>query len=175
MKYALVVLFVLAVAAPVVGSELMTNDETPVRAKPKAKAAVLTTIAKNVRIPFEKRKGNWFLVTVDVDGKDVTGWVSRRHVTDLMGRSKGQLLAENKNLYNEVVELRKTTKQLRAELAEAKRKGEDSDTKLKAALGEIAQLKAVKKPDIKAAVKPAVKPEVKPEIKPDAGPEDRPK
>ena len=145
---------VIAVAAPAAGGELMTNDETPVHAKPRKKAAVLTTIAKNVRIPFDKRKDNWFLVTVQVDGKGVTGWVNRKLVSDLMGRSKGQLLAENKSLYDEVVELRKAKKQLQAELAEAKKKGEGSEARLRDALAQIEQLKAAKKPEVKLEVKP---------------------
>ena len=149
MKYVLAVLLVIVVAAPVFGRELMTKDNTPVHAKPKKEAAVLTTVAKNVRIPFDKRKGNWFRVTIDVDGKDVTGWVNRQHVIDLMGRSKGQLLAENKRLYDEVVELRKTTKKLRQELAAARKKGEQTEARLKDALGQIEQLKAEKKPEAK--------------------------
>ena len=149
MRYVLAVLLVVAVAAPVLAGVLMTKDDTPVYAKQQLKAAVLTTVAKNVRIPFDKRKGNWFSVTVDADGKDVTGWVNRQHVIDLMGRSKGQLLAENKRLYDEVVELRKTTKKLRQELAAARKKGEQTEARLKDALGQIEQLKAEKKPEAK--------------------------
>lgn len=149
MRYVLAVLLVIAVAAPAFGRELMTKDATPVHAKPQKKAVALTTVAKNVRIPSDKRKGNWFRVTVDVDGKKVTGWVARQHVTDMMGRSKGQLLAENKRIYDEVVELRKMTKKLRAELAAAKKKHEQAAAKLKNALAQVEQLKAEKKPEAK--------------------------
>ncbi len=149
MRYVLAALLVIAVAAPVFAGVLMTKDETPVHAKPQKKAPALTTVAKNVRIPFDKRKGNWFRVTVDVDGKKVTGWVARQHVTDLMGRSKGQLLVENKSLYDEVVELRKTTKKLRQELAAAKKKLEQAAAKLTEALAQVEQLKAENKPEAK--------------------------
>lgn len=149
MKYALAVLMVLAAAAPAFSRDLMTTGDTPVRAKPRKNAAVLTTIKANVRIPFDKRKDNWFRVTVDVDGKAVTGWVNRKHVTDLMGRSKGQLLAENKRLYDEVVELRKTTKKLQADLAAAQKQRAASDAKLRAALDLINQLQPAAKPKVK--------------------------
>jgi len=142
MRYALAVLMVIAVAVPAFGGDLMTTVETSVHAKPKNKSAVLTTVAKNVRIPFDKRKDNWFRVTVDVGGKAVTGWVNRKQVTNMMGRSKGQLLVANRSLYDEVVELRKAKKALQADLAAAKKRNDDTDAKLKAARDQIDRLKA---------------------------------
>lgn len=142
MKYALAVFLVIAAAAPALGRELMTNAETPVLAKPKEGAAVLTKLAQNVRITSDKRKDNWFRVSVEVDGKTISGWVQRGHVTDLMGRSKGQLLAENKRLYEEAVALRKTVKELRAEFAKAKQENGKLDAALKQAKAELEKWKA---------------------------------
>ncbi len=142
MRCVFAALMVITVAAPAFGRDLMTVVETSVHVKPKNKSAVLTTIATNVRVPFDKRKDNWFRVTVDVGGKAVTGWVNRKQVTDMMGRSTGQLLAANQSLYDEVVELRKAKQKLRAELAAAKTKNDDTEAKLKAALDPVDQLKA---------------------------------
>jgi len=149
MKTALAVLLVILAAAPAYGRELMTSDKTPVHEKPKDNSAVLTTLAANVRVTSDKRKDNWFRVTVEVDGKEITGWVGRKHVTDMMGRSKGQLLAENRRLYAEVVDLRKTTAQLRKELAEAGKKLETTEADLKKARAEIDLLKAGRKAEAK--------------------------
>ena len=156
MRYVLAVFLVIAAAAPAFGRELMTNAETPVLATPKNGAAVLTKLAENVRISSDKRKDNWFRVSVEVDGKTISGWVQRGHVTDLMGRSKGQLLAENKRLYDEAAALRKTLKELRAELAKAKQENDKLDAALKQARAELEKLKAAAELEkLKAAQKGA--------------------
>jgi len=142
MKCVLAVFFVIAAAAPAFGRELMTAAETPVLAKPKKNAAVLTKLAQNVRISSDKRKDNWFRVSVEVDGKTISGWVHRHHVTGLMGRSKGQLLAENKRLYEEAVKLRKTLKEVRAQLAKARQENDKLAAALKEAKAQLEKWKA---------------------------------
>lgn len=142
MRCVLAVFLVLAAAAPAFGRELMTTAETSVLAKPKKNAAVLTKLAQNVRITSDKRKDNWFRVSVEVDGKTISGWVHRHNVTDLMGRSKGQLLAENKRLYEEVVKLRETLKELRAQLAKGKQENDKLDAALKEATAQLEKWKA---------------------------------
>jgi len=119
MKTALAVLLVLLAACPALGSEFMTNNTTIVYEEPDRKSAVVAEIPVNVKISSDKRKDYWFHVTVQLDDKEVSGWVNQEDVTDLMGRSKGQLLAENNHLYDELVALRKTVKELQAGLAAA--------------------------------------------------------
>ena len=45
--------------------------------------------------------------------RTVSGWVNQADVRTMMGRSKGQLLAENKRLWKEVTALRKKVAELR--------------------------------------------------------------
>ncbi|MFO7900199.1 MAG: hypothetical protein R6V58_14210 [Planctomycetota bacterium] len=116
MRYVIAVVVLLA-ACPASGRELMTKDETPVHAKPEKGSRVLAKVPKNHRIRSDRRKDLWFHVSVKVEGEAVEGWVHQAAVTTLMGRSKGQLLAENKRLYEEVVQLRREVERLREKLA----------------------------------------------------------
>ena len=152
MRTVLTAALVLLAAAPAVAREMVTTEETAVRAQPKKKAEVLATLAENVRITSDDRKDNWFRVTVEVGGKEVTGWVHRGTVNDLLGRSKGQLLGENKRLYAEVVELRKTVKLLRADVEALRTERDKLRAELNDARGEIKRLKA---PPEKGTAEPA--------------------
>ena len=154
MRAAMTALLVLA-ALPALAREMTTLEETPVRAEPKKNAAVVATLDANVRVHADERKDNWFRVTVEIDEEEVSGWVHRRHVQDVMGRSKGQLLAENKRLYAEVVELRKTVKQLGEELAAARKQAEELEAELAAAR---ATLKALKEAVERAGGEPMPEP-----------------
>jgi len=136
MKTALAVLLVLFAACPALGSEFMTNNATLVYEKPDRKSDVVGEIPMNVKISSDERKDYWFHVTVQLDDKEVSGWVNQQDVTDMMGRSKGQLLAENDRLYGELVELRKTVKELQAGFAAALEENKTLNERLQAAAAE---------------------------------------
>jgi|GEM_PF-2840014 len=119
MKTALALLLVLFAARPALGSEFMTNNVTLVYEKPNRKSKVVAEIPVNVKISSDERKDYWFHVTVRLDDENISGWVNQTDVTDLMGRSKGQLLAENNRLYDELVALRRAVKELGAGLGSA--------------------------------------------------------
>lgn len=116
MRYAIAAVLLLA-AWPASGRELMTKEETPVHAEPEKGSRVLAKVPRNHRIRSDRRKNPWFHVSVKIDGEAIEGWVHQAAVTTLMGRSKGQLLAENRRLYEEVEELRTEVKRLREKLA----------------------------------------------------------
>lgn len=136
MRTTLALLLVLLAACPALGRELMTNDTTLVYEKPDRKSTVAAEIPVNVKISSDERKNYWFHVTVRIDDEEVSGWVNQTDVTDLMGRSKGQLLAENDRLYEELVELRKTVKELQAGLAAVLKEKTVLEEQLQAATAE---------------------------------------
>jgi len=110
MRRAFSVLLVLLLAAPALSRELMTRKTAQVREKPDKRSKVLAEIAPNVKIDSDKRQDFWFHVSAQIDGRTVSGWVNQADVTTMMGRSKGQLLAENRRLYDELADLRKRAK-----------------------------------------------------------------
>ena len=137
MRPALCALFVLLAACPALGRELMTKDKTSIYEKPDKASPVLGELAPNVRVASDKRKDFWFHVSVEIDGKKVSGWVNQADVTTLMGRSKGQLLAENKRLYKEVTKLRTKNQELAQQVRETAKKlkkAEDNEAALMNAL-----------------------------------------
>jgi hypothetical protein len=126
MKHAIIA-FVLFISLPAAAGTLMTRARTPVRAEPKQGARVLCEIPQNVKIPFDERNNFWYRVSCKAEGRRVEGWVFYEHVDNMMGRTKGQLLAQNDQLYQELVELRAevakqkaAAEEAREELAEAK-------------------------------------------------------
>ena len=147
------VLLVLLLTSPALSRELITRKAAQIHEKPDKKSRVLAEIAPNVKINSDKRQDFWFHVSIEIDGRTVSGWVNQTDVTTMMGRSKGQLLAENRRLYSELADLRRKTKvaqeRLKGAAEENAKLREDLD-KAKAALDqarkEIERLKtAVKK------------------------------
>ena len=142
MRYALPVLFVLAAALPALGEEatsttrsfvpveLMTNAETPVHAEADEESAVVGTVPESVRLVADDQDGFWYHITYGAGGERVSGWVFGTDVDNLMGRSKGQLLAESRRLYDEVVELRKQVQRLEAQLEEAREEAKGLEEQL---------------------------------------------
>jgi len=114
----LTVLIGLLVSGTASASTLLTLNETPVREKPDEDAPVLATVEPFVKLHSAKRRDFWFLVSVEVDGKIVSGWVNQTDVSDMMGRSKGQLLAQNDKLLEEFGKLRKQIKAAQVRLEE---------------------------------------------------------
>ncbi len=141
MKYVFAFLFVFSVACPALARELMTRDETSVYEQPDRKSKVLAKIAQNVKVTSEKRKDLWFHVSTTVDGKKLLGWVNQADVDTMMGRSKGQLLAQNKRLYEELTALRETAKVQREELKTAAKENADLRQKLKKVRAELEEAK----------------------------------
>lgn len=146
MRAPLAVLFVFLAACPAPGRELLTRNKTPVYREPSKSSRVLGHLSQNVKVSSDKRKDFWFHVSAEIGGRALSGWVNQVDVTTTMGRSKGQLLAENERLYSELVELRSTKgqlldqlKQTREELKAALKKAEDD---LAAAGKEISRLRA---------------------------------
>ena len=119
LRIALVLLLVV-VAVPAAGEEMITVNKTPIREKPDLKADVVGEIPANVKITPSERQDFWFRVTYKGGDKTIEGWVYQFDVDTLMGRSKGQLLAENKRLYDELVELREKVNGQDAELKAVK-------------------------------------------------------
>jgi len=119
MKYLAAVLLTWFAASPLLAAELMTIKRTPVRAQPQKAATILGHVEGNIILKSDRRKDYWFHVTVKVGQQTVTGWVYQTDVQNMMGRSKGQLLAENKRLYNELLELRGRNKELTHRLGQA--------------------------------------------------------
>ena len=149
MKYLAAVLLTWFAAFPVFATELMTVNRTPVLAEPTKAAKVLGHVERNVVVQSDRRKDYWFHVTVKVDEQTVTGWVYQTDVQNMMGRSKGQLLGENKRLYDDLIELRKRNKELTGRLRETqdtlKKVGAERDElkrDLDTARRELAELKA---------------------------------
>ena len=141
------VLLVLIAAVPAAAEEMITVNKTPIREKPDLKAEVLGEIPANVKITPSERRDFWFRVTYKAGDKTVEGWVYQFDVDTLMGRSKGQLLAENKRLYDEVVELREKVKAqdakletVKAQLVEATAGREELRAALTVAQEQIKQL-----------------------------------
>jgi len=104
------VLLVLLLTSPALSRELITRKAAQIHEKPDKKSKVLAEIAPNVKIDSDKTQDFWFRVSVEIDGRTVSGWVNQTDVTTMMGRSKGQLLAENRRLYDELVKLRQKTR-----------------------------------------------------------------
>jgi hypothetical protein len=148
MKYALAVLFVLAAAVPALGRELMTRNKATIYEKPDMKSKVLAQLPENVKIMSDDQKDFWFHVSVDLGDKTVSGWVNQTDVETMMGRSKGQLLADTERLLNEVTELRSKAKVLQQELAGVRNeldKAKQENANLKEALTKTtADLEATK-------------------------------
>jgi predicted RNase H-like nuclease (RuvC/YqgF family) len=132
--------FLFLFAAPVFAREMMTTGEARVYEKPDKDSAVVATLQPNVKVDSDERKDFWFHVDVKIDGKAVSGWVYQTDIEDLMGRSKGQLLAENKRLFDELAALREKTKALDAELKESREKTKSLDAELKKSREEQAAL-----------------------------------
>jgi len=159
MRRPMIALFVTLLAGPALGSELMTKAETSVYAEPSRKARVVAKLPPNVKVASDKRKDFWFHISIRRDGRTVSGWVNQTDVSSTMGRSKGQLLAENRRLYEEVTALRKKTKEMAAALAAAeagakaakaendKRRAalEQAQAELKRVRAEVQRLKAARK------------------------------
>ncbi len=104
------VLLVLLLTSPALSRELMTRKVAQIHEKPDKNSKVLAEIAPNLKIDSDKTQDFWFHVSVEIDGRTVSGWVNQTDVTTMMGRSKGQLLAENRRLYDELVKLRQKTR-----------------------------------------------------------------
>ena len=96
----------------------------------------------NTKVSSAKRQNYWFHVTAEIDDKTVSGWVYQTDVNTLMGRSKGQLIAENNRLYDEAVDLRRKLKASNRQLAEARAEIDKLKAELDKARAEIKQLKA---------------------------------
>ena len=140
MRCLLAVVFVLLAAFPALGRELMTTRKARVHERPDAKSTILAEIEPNVKISSDRRKDFWFHVSVEVGNKRVSGWVNQTDVVDVMGRSKGQLIAENKRLFAELTQLRRKTKAQAQEIEGAKQRVaalEQEKQALEAALKEV--------------------------------------
>ena len=150
MRRVLAVVFVLLAACPVLGGELTTRHKTPVRQRPSKSSKVLAHLPANTKIVSGERKDFWFHVRAKLeDGASVSGWVHQFDVVMTMGRSKGQLIAENKRLFAELTALRETVKQLRQEAEERAKKNAALEEELAGAKadlvkarGEVERLKA---------------------------------
>lgn len=133
---------ILSAAAPTLGRELITRAKTPVYEKPDKNSAVLIELEPHVLLTSDEAKDFWFRVSVEVAGKQVSGWVNQTDVSDTMGRAKGELLAENKQLLGEVTELRKKTKTLEQQLDDLDQKLKRANESKLALQGELATMKA---------------------------------
>ena len=145
-------MLVLLLTSPALSRELMTRKAAQIHEKPDKNSKVLAEIAPNVKIDSDKRQDFWFHVSVEIDGRTVSGWVNQTDVTTMMGRSKGQLLAENRRLYDELAKLRRKTsvaqERLKGAAEENAKLREDLDkakTALDQARKEIERLKVALK------------------------------
>lgn len=111
-----------AAAAVLAGSlaaadDLITVNKTQLREKPDSSSTLLVEIPVNTRLVSTERKELWYKVKYTANDKALTGWVSEQDVDNMMGRSKGQLLEENKKLVDEVETLRKSLAEEKAKNA----------------------------------------------------------
>jgi len=163
MRTIAVVFLVLFAALPTFAGELVTRDKASLYEKPDKNSAVLAVFGPNIKLTFDETRDFWHHVTAEVDGRKVAGWVSAFDADTMMGRSKGQLLEENKRLFDEVSELRKKLKdqealtkdaaeklaKAQADLTDAgagvaalKKDLAQANARLQAALDELGRLKA---------------------------------
>jgi hypothetical protein len=140
--YGLSAAVLLAAGSAAFGMELTTEREASVYAKPDRTSEVLVTVPAFTKLSSEEQKDFWYRVTVKHGGRTVRGWVRHTDVQAQMGRSKGQLLAQNKRLFEAVGRLRKEKSELAARLRESQEELALFRAKARALASTVTELKA---------------------------------